>query len=114
MRIVSIFKSILFLLIFEFGYQLLPAQNLVIDSIIISGLTRTNKEIVLRDINIRPGDSLIEKKIPEVLIDNRLNLMNTGIYSQVKIGFERSVSKKDAVNILIHVDESWHIYPVPY
>lgn len=114
MRIVSIFKSILFLLIFEFGYQLLPAQNLVIDSIIISGLTRTNKEIVLRDINIRPGDSLIEKKIPEVLIDNRLNLMNTGIYSQVKIGFERSVSKKDAVNILIHVDESWHIYLVPY
>jgi len=38
------------------------AQSVVIDSIVITGLNRTNKEIVLRDINIKPGDTLVEKK----------------------------------------------------
>ena len=55
------------------------AQSVVIDSIVITGLNRTNKEIVLRDINIKPGDTLVEKKIEAVLVDNRLFLMNTGI-----------------------------------
>lgn len=90
------------------------SQNVVIDSIIITGLTRTNKEIVLRDINLKLGDTLIERKVPELLVDNRLNLMNTGIYAQVKLNYYPSKSKINAIVITINVDESWHIYPVPY
>ncbi len=90
------------------------AQSVVIDSIVITGLNRTNKEIVLRDIKIKPGDTLVEKKIEAVLVDNRLFLMNTGIYSQVKITYENAKTKPHAINVLIHIDESWHIYPVPY
>lgn len=89
-------------------------QSVVVDSIVITGLSRTNKEIVLRDINIRPGDTLIEKKINTVLLDNRLMLMNTGIYSQVKLSYRHSQTKENAIIVLIHIDESWHIYPVPY
>ena len=108
------FIPILILGIFCTMSQFARAQYVHIDSIIVTGLTRTNKEIVLRDINIRKGDSLIEKKIPEVLIDNRLNLMNTGIYAQAKLSSQPSTKSENGIFIIIHVDESWHIYPVPY
>ncbi len=114
MQIISFYKFPLLAFFFFCMAQQAWAQYLIVDTIIVSGLTRTNKEIVLRDINIKTGDTLIENKILEVLLDNRLYLMNTGIYAQVKLSFDHSTTRENAVVININVDESWHIYPVPY
>jgi outer membrane protein assembly factor BamA len=81
--------------------------SVVIDSIIIKGNDQTEDFIILRELTIALGDTLI----PVFAEYNRERVYSLGIFNEVKlIPFEL-----DGINyLLISIEESWYIYPLPF
>jgi outer membrane protein assembly factor BamA len=79
----------------------------IVDSIIISGNDITEEEIILRELTFSPGDTLTEK----LAYYNKERIFSLGIFTKVEI-YPLTGKLKD--NIIIHVEESWYIYPIPF
>ena len=62
---------------------------MVVDSIEINGNARTLDEIVLRELNFRPGDSISLEKLPEVMRQNSFLLLNTGLFTKAEINIKK-------------------------
>lgn len=106
-------RAILVIILISIGIDS-NSQTLTIDSITILGLTRTSKEIVLRDLIIKKGDTISFQELPEIKRDNQFQLLNQGIFAAVEIIPSISKSNNRKVNFDIYITEALYFYPVPY
>ncbi len=97
-----------------FFCQKLLAQNqyVFIDHIHISGLSHTKSSILFRNIDFAVGDSLMIDSLDHVLSFNKYRLMNTELFSEIKILISEK-TPENHVDISINVVEAWYIYPIP-
>lgn len=84
-----------------------------IDSISILGNTKTKKRIILREINLQPGDRIALADLGPALEQNRLYLMNTGMFTRVDIRFKTWEGATNKIHLVIDVAEGWYLFPVP-
>jgi len=106
---------IFFLIIFFCGKT--PAQQsdsitaaikfpFIVDSILVEGNDITEEDIILRELTFQIGDTVSY----ELLEYNQERIFSLGIFTKVElIPFEEELKI-----ILIHVEESWYIYPIPF
>ena len=81
--------------------------SVVIDSILISGNKITDRDIIIRELTVKKGDSIT----PKIAQYNKNRIFSLGIFTKVEVYPE----KINNVNFLvIDVDESWYIYPIPF
>jgi outer membrane protein assembly factor BamA len=106
-------KQLLIYLICFFCYQnKLSAQQVTIDSIYFVGHQKTRTSILFRELTLQTGDSITQEELSKVLEVNRLRLMNTGLFTWVKMNL-KNWSEKNHANLEVAVQERWYIWPVP-
>lgn len=86
--------------------QQLPDISIPVDTIIISGNDKTNKEVILREIPFSLPDTLSTEDF--LLIQHRMQ--NLFLFNQVEV-YPIDDGLKDI--LLIDVKETWYVYPVP-
>ncbi len=83
--------------------RLSPGQ---IRLILVQGNDKTKKEVILREMKLKPGDKLD----PEELERDRLRIQNLGIFNRVEIDI---VPTAEGAILVVSVSEMWYIFPYP-
>jgi len=88
-----------------------PDKKFLINNIFIKGNKHTKKYIILREIEVKKGDSVTLKELAHKLVESRHNLLNRSLFNFVNIKPEITASNR--VNIYVSVVERWYIWPIP-
>ncbi len=101
------------LLLFSFAEaQNDPADSLlVIEKIFVKGIKKTKSAIILRELPVKEGDTIISS-FRETLEDKMvMNLMNTSLFNFVEV---KSETEGSGINFIIRVEERWYLWPTFY
>lgn len=79
----------------------------IVDSIVVTGNEKTEKFIILRELNFAVGDTLSKAQS----FFNRERVYSLGIFNHVY--FIPTIVKSKSI-LTIEVEESWYIYPIPF
>jgi outer membrane protein assembly factor BamA len=84
---------------------------LKLNRVIIIGNKKTLDRIILRELSLRPGDSIMRYALDKVLIRDKNKIYNLRIFHTVK---PRMLELPDnSFDLLIEVEERWYTFPVP-
>lgn len=92
-------------------------QRVVIDEVMIRGNKRTKRNIITREMQFNPGDTLLVKNLKEQLSLLRERIFNTNLFVTVDVGL--TPGKNPPQNGVVHsslvivVAEEWYIIPNP-
>lgn len=89
------------------------AEHILINTIKIEGNRKTKEALILREMDLKQGDSVVIAKLTERLSYNQTLLMNTGLFNDVEINIKQWGEHQQAVDLSIKVVESWYIFPLP-
>jgi len=82
------------------------SKRFKVDSIVVQGNEITDEDIILRELTFQLADSITNK----IIYYNRERIYSLGLFTKVDL----FIYPKDSKNILvIDVEESWYIYPIP-
>lgn len=84
-----------------------------IDSIVISGNKKTRREIVLRELPFRQGDSLLVAELEGKLLAAERWLMNSGLFNRARVFFHNWEGASNKIQLQVELEEAWYFYPVP-
>lgn len=84
---------------------------IVVQNIHIKGNKSTKNHIILRELDLKVGDTIKVKKLSAVLELNRNQIYNTRLFNEASIKVH--AWKGNNVELLIEVTERWYIFPVP-
>lgn len=90
----------------------IPASQLIINEIRLSGNKRTRDFIVLRELPFQKGGSVAQADIDRLLVLAQQQVMNTLLFVEVQV----YIANRRANGIEINVDmkERWYFFPLPY
>lgn len=83
-----------------------------ITDLIIEGNNKTKPQIITREMNFSVGDSIPLPELGDRLEFNRLQLMNTGLFTSVLLNI-RQWNADNEITVVVEVLETWYLYPVP-
>jgi len=82
-----------------------------INRIFILGNKLTRESIILRELSLKPGDTILNTELPRILEKDQNKLFNLHLFNSVEIRpLELLPGKAD---LLIEVNERWYTFPVP-
>jgi outer membrane protein assembly factor BamA len=79
----------------------------VVDTIIVEGAQVTKPFVILREMDIEPGDAISEGKLEE----NRKRVQNLGLFTRVEVYHRRRNQRNE---VLVQVTERWYIFLLPF
>ncbi|MBN1302035.1 MAG: hypothetical protein JW995_12550 [Melioribacteraceae bacterium] len=82
-------------------------EMIIVDSIIISGNDITEEFVILRELTFKEGDTIGVRDLKF----NEERIYSLGLFNFVDLYTKR---ENENLNVIIEVDESWYIYPLPY
>jgi outer membrane protein assembly factor BamA len=87
------------------------SDYIVVQDIVIEGNQRTKDKIILRELDIQPGDTIFNQFIPIRFQTNQNRIFNTGLFIKNEI----YLRGKDAVQktLVVSVEERFFTYPIP-
>ena len=88
-------------------------QFLRITDIEVTGNKRTKDFIVIRDLDIRPGDRIQQSQLAQRLDVNRNLLLRTGLYTDATVNVKDWDTESDEIIVSVEVREGPMILPVP-
>lgn len=92
--------------------QLLVSEDrLVVVGFEVSGNKITKEQIIIREMALSLGDTLLKMELIPVLQRSRVNLLNTSLFNFVKLDIRHLPGNKIIVEV--SVTERWYIWPVP-
>lgn len=86
-------------------------SKMYVDSIIIKGNKKTRNYIILRELKIKQGDSIIAGNLFKLIEDSKILIYNTNLFSEINI--QPSLIKPSKLTLYIALKERWYIYPNP-
>ena len=93
-------------------YHFSPSDTtFVIDHIYISGNKHTKSNIILREIELKKGDTVTVHPLWRKIKKSRQNLINRSLFNTVEIVPKRH--DYDKVDLYVTVTERWYIWPFP-
>ncbi|MEO6290911.1 MAG: POTRA domain-containing protein [Ginsengibacter sp.] len=87
------------------------ASKLSLRKIIVTGNKKTKSYIILREMQVKPGDSVIISRIPDELDKARSFIYNTTLFVDVNVS--ALIVNAQEFDIIVHVIERWYIFPIP-
>jgi outer membrane protein assembly factor BamA len=87
------------------------ADFVVLRKIYLHGNHRTKDRIVLREMDVKEGDTLLLAKLDTLLNNNRNRIYNTRLFNEVNL-----LLLPDSANyksLLVELIERWYIFPIP-
>ena len=100
-------KKIIFF--FLFLTQLAEAQ-ITVSNIILSGNTKTQNDIILRELSFEINKDYIANDLDKRIEKSKENLINLKLFNFVTIN---KTENKNSIEIIIEVIEKWYIWPYP-
>lgn len=85
-------------------------DSVQVNEISISGNKVTKSAIILRELDFQKGAWLNQEFLQGILLQNRNQVFNTGLFNQVIIS---AIPDSIGINVLIEVTEKWYIWPYP-
>ncbi len=86
-------------------------QYIKVKHIIIEGNKKTKPQIILREMTFRENDSFPAKNMDSLLLQNRINIFNLKLFTQVNVNIKNW--DEEGLDLVIKVKESWYIIPLP-
>lgn len=113
------FYYILPFLLLSIGKQQLYAQyqltrsdtTFIVDNIFLTGNNHTKDKIILREIELKKGDTVYLHPLLNKITKSRQNLINRSLFNTVEITPKRHDYNK--VDLYVDVTERWYIWPIP-
>ncbi len=113
------FCNVMTFLLLLIGAQQLYAQHtpfrsdttFVMDNIHISGNKHTKDKIILREIELKKGDTVYLHQLLKKIIRSRQNLINRSLFNTVEITPKRH--DYNQVDLYVEVTERWYVWPIP-
>lgn len=107
------YNKFLLCISFLFCFCTLSAQKdkVAIAAIEIEGNKKTKLSIILRELDIAIGDSLLILDLKPILERNQRNVQNTGLFVKSEIEIKDWDTNESQVTLLIKVHEAWYLYP---
>lgn len=95
-----------------FLLQKAEAQYVVIDSVLFKGNEKTRDNILRRELDIFPGDTLLVSEVDSRVEFNRRKLINTNLFIWVKSNSHPN--KSDHITVTFEFLEQWYLlgYPI--
>ena len=90
-----------------------PPTHVFVGDISVEGNKKTRSSLILRELFVHPGDSIPISELASKLEFNRLQLMNTGLFSQAEVNIHHWDLAEKRLDLLVKVVEAWYIYPIP-
>ncbi|MEM9821174.1 MAG: BamA/TamA family outer membrane protein [Bacteroidota bacterium] len=93
----------------------LPAQMdwVFVESIEFNGNRKTKERTILREMDFASGDSISISELANKLEQNRLFILNTGLFILVKMNIKNWNGQNNHIQIEVRLQENWYIYPFP-
>jgi outer membrane protein assembly factor BamA len=88
----------------------LATQYVIVNHIIIEGNVKTKEAMILRELDIAAGDTLLAESTEITLLRNKNKIFNTNLFVTVDLNVLKI--DKDAAYLLIKVTERWYIFPM--
>jgi outer membrane protein assembly factor BamA len=88
-------------------------DHVIVRKIWVEGNRRTKTEIILREMDFQLNDTLSLATLTARLVENELNILNTGLFTSTKISFKEWTAATNEIGLLITVQEGWYIFPFP-
>lgn len=88
-------------------------ERVLIDSITIVGNERTQDRIILREMPLQPGDTVLLDLLQQEIERCEYTIMNTGLFNRAKITYLAWEGSSNRVHLLVTVEENWYLYPIP-
>jgi outer membrane protein assembly factor BamA len=95
--------------------QVVPADQasqIIVGDIVVEGNTRTRTNIILREIAIRPGDTIQTNQLAEILEVDRRKVVNTNLFVVVELLTKPNIDSV-RTDIRIVVKERWYLIATP-
>ena len=89
------------------------ATVLRIEDIVVTGHKKTKTNTILRELDISKEDTIHLSNLGNRLATNQILLMNTGLFSSVKLNVKDWNTQDNRIRISVDVAEFWFIYPFP-
>lgn len=86
------------------------AETVVIDSISFYGNETSKSRMLLFELNIVPGDTLIAATLEQRLEENRKRLFNLRLFHEVSYTY---TCQEGLVAVRYTMQERWYLYPIP-
>jgi len=83
----------------------------IIQDVELIGNKRTNNEVVLRELDLVPGDTLFSASITDRFNENEKRILSTGLFTDVSINLKNWDESSQQSTIEIILQENWYIYP---
>jgi outer membrane protein assembly factor BamA len=102
------------ILLFLLSFANLSAKPEVVEvaAIVIEGNYKTKAAILSREMDFGVGDTIHIQNIQKRFEANKLNILNTGLFTEVQLNIKNWDEVNPRVNIVISVKENWYIYPI--
>jgi len=88
-----------------------PGTFAIVKDIVIEGNRTTRRPIVLREMSLKPGDTLWLGELAKVLERQRRLLLNTNLFMDVQVLVSTLDLKKKETILRAVVRERWYVYP---
>ncbi len=84
---------------------------IILDEVKIEGNFKTKDRIILRELNLLPGDTVYLGEAEMLIGKDRNKINNTNLFVTVEVALQRT--EKQRANLVIKVSERWYLFPVP-
>ena len=90
-----------------------PPDHVTIAHIYINGNKRTKTKVILRELDFSIGDTIHLSNLSRRLRENEYNVMNTGLFTSVRIHFKEWEGATNRVGLNMEVKEDLYVFPFP-
>lgn len=89
-------------------------NRFVIRSVSFDGIRQTRPSVLTRELIFREGDTLSASTLGAALEQSRKNIVNTSLFTTVRIDSTGSEGEPRPLDVIVRVIERWYIWPIPY
>ena len=83
----------------------------VVEEVVVRGNTWTKKDIVLRELGIRPEEALEEEELLDRLLSGKDRLERSGLFTEVFL--DQEIVEEGKIKIIVEVEERWNVEIAP-
>jgi len=83
----------------------------IIGTIELTGNKKTKTEVILRELDLVPGDTLFSIDITDRFQENEKRILSTGLFTEVTINLKHWDKYNQESTIEIALQENWYIFP---
>lgn len=89
----------------------IDVELLELNRILLVGNKTTRDRIILRELTLKPGDTISNVSLPQVILKDKNKIYNLRLFNTVEL---RPIKLSDnKIDLLVEVTERWYTFPVP-